>query len=104
MGNTPRSVKDNIRDIDGSMASASLQLSPDGGTLNNDILWRKQMGKEADLMFTVTIGMPFWGLGEHEPLIIDFLFLLYLAGVGGYLIQSKGVIGNLEQPEMLTCG
>ena len=32
------------------------------------------MGKEADLLFTVTIRMPFWVLEEHEPLIID-LFL-----------------------------
>ena len=62
------------------------------------------MGKEVGLLFTVTDGMTFWILGEHEPLIIDFLFLLCLAGVGGYLIQSKGVIGHLEQPEMLTCG
>ena len=32
------------------------------------------MGKEAYLMFTVTVGMPFWGLGEYKPLIIA-LFL-----------------------------
>ena len=32
------------------------------------------MGKEADLMSTVPVGIPFWGLGEHEPLIIA-LFL-----------------------------
>ena len=37
-------------------------------------LWRNHMGKEADLMFTVTVGIPFWGFGEHEPLIIT-LFL-----------------------------
>ena len=28
------------------------------------------MGEEADLLFTVPVVMPFWGLGEHEPLII----------------------------------
>ena len=22
-------------------------------------------------MFTVPVGMPYWGLGEHEPLIVD---------------------------------
>ena len=32
------------------------------------------MGKEVDLLFNVPIGMPFMGLGEHEPLIIA-LFL-----------------------------
>ena len=30
------------------------------------------MGKEADLLFTVTVGIIFWGLGEHEALIIPF--------------------------------
>ena len=38
------------------------------------LFWRKQTGKDADLLFTVTVGIPFWGLGEHEPLIIA-LFL-----------------------------
>ena len=32
------------------------------------------MGKEVDLMLTVTDEMPFSGLGEHKPLII-YLFL-----------------------------
>ena len=74
MGTTPRSGRDSIRYIDGITASASLQVSHDGGPLNNEIFVEKQMGKEADLMFTVNFVMPFWGLGEHEPLIID-LFL-----------------------------
>ena len=30
------------------------------------------MGKEVDLMFTVTVGMPFWVLGSYELFIIDF--------------------------------
>ena len=30
------------------------------------------MGKEADLLFTVTVWVSFWVLGEHEPLIIAF--------------------------------
>ena len=36
--------------------------------------WRNQMGEEVDFLFTVTVGMPCWGLGEHEHLII-VLFL-----------------------------
>ena len=36
------------------------------------------MGKEADLLFTVTVVIPFWGFGEHEPLIIA-LFLPVLS-------------------------
>ena len=74
MGTTPRSGRDGIRDIDESTASSSLQVSPYGGPLNNDVFRRKQMGKEADFLFTVIVGIPFWGLGEHEPLIIA-LFL-----------------------------
>ena len=37
-------------------------------------LWRNMMGEEVGFIFTVLVGMPFGGLGEHEPLII-FLFL-----------------------------
>ena len=36
------------------------------------------MGKEADLLFTIPVGITCWGLGEHEPLIID-LFLLIVS-------------------------
>ena len=32
------------------------------------------MGKEADFMFTVPVGITFWGSGGDEPLII-YLFL-----------------------------
>ena len=28
------------------------------------------MGKEADLLFTVPVGVPFWGLSKNEPLMI----------------------------------
>ena len=28
------------------------------------------MGKEAELIFTVPVGMTFWEWGEHEPIII----------------------------------
>ena len=35
------------------------------------LLSRKQTGKEVDLMFTVTDGIPFWGLVDHETLIVD---------------------------------
>ena len=35
-------------------------------------LWRKQMGKGNDLLFTVPVGTSFWNLETHEPLIIAF--------------------------------
>ena len=37
MGTSPISSRDSIRDIDGIMASVYLQVSPDGGTLNNAV-------------------------------------------------------------------
>ena len=30
-------------------------------------LWIIQMGKDASILFTIPVGMPFWGLEEHEP-------------------------------------
>ena len=42
------------------------------------------MGKEADLLFNNTVGIPLWGLGEHEYLIIDlFLPVVYLSNWRG---------------------
>ena len=35
--------------------------------------WRNKMGEGADLLLTVPVGVPCWGLGEHEPLIL-YLF------------------------------
>ena len=56
-------VRYGIRVIAGITAPESLQVSPDGVPSTNANFWRKNMGKEADLLFTVTIGMPFGGLG-----------------------------------------
>ena len=49
MGATPISVRDSIRDIDGITASVYLQVSPDGGTLNNDIYVQKTDGEGSGL-------------------------------------------------------
>ena len=38
------------------------------------LFWRIHIGNEADLLFTIPVGIPFWGLEEHETLII-YLFL-----------------------------
>ena len=64
--------------------------------------WSKQMGKGAELLFTVTVGIPFWGLGEHEPLII-YLFLSFVSRrkwKGLWTIQGsdwvRGTVGNFE--------
>jgi hypothetical protein len=36
-------------------------------------MWRKQIGKDADLLFTVPVGVPFWEKHQHEPLIVCLL-------------------------------
>ena len=39
-------------------------------------LWRQDMGKEADLLVTITFGVIFWVLGEHEPLTVAFFLYI----------------------------
>ena len=39
-----------------------------------ELLWRIHMGKDADILFTIHVGMPFWTSEEHEHLIVA-LFL-----------------------------
>ena len=45
MGTTPRSGRDSIRSIDGITASEYLQVSSDGGPLNNAIFVEKTDGE-----------------------------------------------------------
>ncbi|KAL7527171.1 hypothetical protein ACHAXR_001836 [Thalassiosira sp. AJA248-18] len=33
-------------------------------------LWRKSLGKDADVIFNVKVGNHFWGSSQHEPLIV----------------------------------
>ena len=39
-------------------------------------LWRKNLGKDADVLFTVPAGVPFWTAGQFEPLIVAIVFPL----------------------------
>ena len=34
------------------------------------VMWRNQIINKAGLLYTGTIGMLFWSLGGHEPLIV----------------------------------
>ena len=43
---------------------------------------RKQIEKEVDLMFTVTDGIPFWGMGDHETMIVALV--LPIATLSGW--------------------
>jgi hypothetical protein len=39
-------------------------------------LWRKDLGKDADILFTVPAGVTFWGGNQFEPLIVTIVFPL----------------------------
>ena len=39
-------------------------------------LWRKQLGKDADILMTITAGDHFWGKSQHEPLILAIILPL----------------------------
>jgi hypothetical protein len=37
-------------------------------------LWRKELGKDADVLFTVQTGVPFWTSNQFEPLVVAIVF------------------------------
>ena len=39
-------------------------------------MWRRDLGKNADILFTVPAGVPFWGGNQFEPLIVAIIFPL----------------------------
>ena len=39
-------------------------------------MWRRNLGKSADVLFTVPAGVPFWGAPQFEPLIVAIVFPL----------------------------
>ena len=39
-------------------------------------LWRKQLSKDTDVLFTVNVGSSFWTCSMHEPLIVLIFFPL----------------------------
>jgi hypothetical protein len=39
-------------------------------------MWRRDLGKSADILFTVPAGIPFWGSSQFEPLIVAIIFPL----------------------------
>jgi hypothetical protein len=45
-------------------------------------MWRRDLGKNADILFTVPAGVPFWGATQFEPLIVAIVFPL--AHVSGH--------------------
>ena len=39
-------------------------------------MWRRDLGKNADILFVVPVGVPFWGADQFEPLIVVIVFPL----------------------------
>ena len=39
-------------------------------------LWRKQLGKDFDILMTITAGGHFWDKSQHEPLILAIVLPL----------------------------
>jgi hypothetical protein len=39
-------------------------------------MWRKNLGMDVDVLFTVPAGVPFWTAGQFEPLFIAIIFPL----------------------------
>jgi hypothetical protein len=39
-------------------------------------LWRRNLGRTADVLFTIPAGVPFWGSAQFEPLIVAIVFPL----------------------------
>ena len=56
-------------------------------------LWRKELGKDADVLFTVACGTPFWPEKMHEPLIVAIVLPLT------HVPECRGPWGVRETPE-----
>ena len=41
-------------------------------------LWRKNLGKDADVLWTVGTGDHFWNKLQHEPLMLAIIFILHM--------------------------
>ena len=66
-------------------------------------LWRKNLSKDADLMFTVNPGVDFWPANMHEPLIVAIVLpIVYVKNYRGPWVvrgtpESKSVAERLER-------
>ena len=54
-------------------------------------LWRKQLSKDADVLFTVKAGSSFWPCSMHEPLIVLIVLpLIHVQNYSGPWKQRSG--------------
>lgn len=61
-------------------------------------LWRKSLGKDADVIFNVKVGNHFWGSSQHEPLIVAIV--LPIAHVSNY--RGPWIAKGTPEAEKLT--
>ena len=77
-------------------------------------MWRSQLSKEVDVLFTINVGPSFWTCSIHEPLIM--LIVLPLDHVSNYrgpwvILKSSTALevhehlgDRFKQPELHGCG
>ena len=67
-------------------------------------LWRKDLGKDADVLFTVQTGVPFWTSNQFEPLLVAIVFPLSHVPryTGPWLV--RGTDEGREYERTLTLG
>ena len=67
-------------------------------------LWRKDLGKDADVLFTVQTGVPFWTSNQFEPLLVAIVFPLSHVPryAGPWLV--RGTDEGREYERTLTLG
>ena len=66
-----------------------------------EFMWRNKMGKGAELLFSVPVYVPFWGLVGYEPLIV-FFCLLSLVVILGDCVWLGEVNRQLLMPYFWT--
>jgi hypothetical protein len=62
-------------------------------------LWRRDLGKEADILFNIPAGMPFKGARLYEPLMVAILFPLSRVPnyTGPWVVKGTDVGANFER-------
>ena len=61
-------------------------------------LWRRDLGKEADILFNIPAGVPFWGARLYEPLTVVLFPLSHVPSyTGPWVVKGTDVGANFER-------
>ena len=67
-------------------------------------LWRNQLSKDADILFTINVGPSFWPCSMHEPIIMLIVFPLdHVSNYRGTWV-IRGSYPSLEVQDHLDAG